>query len=139
MQAQDAGIEQVSAESAGVLDIAVIGPADAPDVFARAMRGDPECLLLFNCIETMCGQIDRASKESPMVCTTCQQPLEGSDHTFALAIPSRDDPKHFAGVVICGTCAAQTADAKALGVAALRTIWPRLRRLTITNPVGGHA
>jgi hypothetical protein len=139
MRALDDLIERLNAESAGVLDIGVITPTDAPDVFERAQAGNRECVKLFNAIEPLCEKIENAPKRSPVQCGSCQRALRDGNNNYLVVLPRRDDATESLCFAICLQCGSDHATAKARGLEVVRSVWPRLRALTITDPIGGNA
>ena len=138
--ALQAGVESVTRQSGGAVEIVVVMQAEIPEVVGAALAGEPGAVQIFQLTIQTLHRIETAPKRDPLLCATCPQALR-SDGRFSLvmAIPACDSPVQALGLAVCGKCATEPVAVQAKGVAALRNIWPDLRTANITHPQGCRA
>ena len=140
-QAWAEGVQRVSDESAGVLQLDIIQHADLPELLAHALLGDPEAVRLANMASDVLRGIAAAPRRKPMLCGSCPRPLKLKGYAFSLvfALPGRDQPSNVLSMAICHRCGTSHDAVQGKAVQALRRIWPDLRPITVTHPAGGQA
>jgi len=137
--ALQAGVEQITKEAGGLVDVMVVQLQDMPDILADAMAGSREALTLLNAINDTLTRIDAAPRRFPMLCVSCPRPLRKGRFSFGLALPQCDDPTRMLAVAVCHRCSTDRDGIKDRSVAGLKRIWPDLRPITVTHKSGGHA
>ena len=133
------GVQQVSEEAAGALNVFVVRPIDGPALVADAIAGDPEASCILQGISQAQTRILAAPAREPMLCASCPAPLRDGRYSFVVALPAKDSPLHAIGLGVCPACGTDPAVIQAKGIEALRRIWPNLRSITPTHPHGGRA
>ena len=135
------GVQRVSDEAAGVIQLDIIQHADLTELLAHAILGDPEAVRLANMASSVLRRIAAAPRRKPMLCGSCPRPLKLKGHRFSvvIALPGRDQPSNALSMAICHRCATSHEAVESKAVQALRRIWPDLRPITVTHPTGGQA
>jgi hypothetical protein len=134
-------IQRVNDSAAGVLDVSIINATTGAMLMADALRGDQEAATLILAVSQAATRIKQAPRKKPALCICCPRSVRRicSDTVFGVASPSVPNPDGVIGFVFCDRCAG-TPDALAAKAAeGLRRIWPDLRLITITDPIGGRA
>ncbi len=136
----EAGLAEIQAAAAGVLEIFVISPGDAGGLMALAMAGDAEATRLMRSLEGALKQIEAAPASEPTLCATCPTALHrGTFFRVILALPYRDNPSPCLAFGVCRRCAGTNAEAHTQATRALQNIWTCSRRFDVTHPSGGAA
>ena len=135
------GVQRVSNEAAGVIQLDIIKHADLAELLAHAILGDPEAVRLANMASDTLRRIAAAPRRKPMLCASCPTPLRLKGHRFSVvvAIPGRDQPANALALAICHGCATGRDAVQDKAVEALKRLWPDLRPITVTHPAGGRA
>ena len=138
--ALQAGVEQVTQQAAGALEIVVVMQHEIPEAILTAMAGNPAVVQVAQMIMQTLAGIEGAPRHSPMLCAVCPQPLRiNGRFSLAMALPACDSPAQALGLAICGKCATEPTAVQAKAIEALRKIWPTLRMGRITHPQSGRA
>jgi len=132
------GVDRLTAEAAGVMELVVIRPVDALDVIDAAMAGDGDALRVLGAIRQAAEGIDRAPRHRPLLCASCPRPLRNAAFAFVVILPARDNPVQALGLAVCTRCATEPDAIRQKAIGSLRNIWPKLRPITI-HPTGGSA
>ncbi len=139
-EALQAGVEAVTQQAAGALEIIVVMQHEIPEAIVTALAGDPAVMQVAQMIMQALAGIKHAPRHSPMLCACCPQPLRiNGRFSLAMALPACDAPVQALGLAICGKCATEPSAVQVRAIEALRKIWPTLRMGRITHPAGGHA
>ncbi len=139
MSAFSESLERIQAEGAGVFDILVLQPSDAPDILADALAGDPQAPMLLRTMGSTIASIEEAPRRARKLCACCPRPLRRGRYSIGLVLPRRDSPTEALAMGVCVCCGTEREAIRAkLGVA-LRRIWPDLRQVKITHHAGGRA
>ncbi len=69
-----AGVERVSVESGGVMDLAIVRLIDMPDLMIAALTGDADARALLGSVEQAVAGIQNAPRRRPMLCAVCLRP-----------------------------------------------------------------
>jgi hypothetical protein len=131
------GIEAVQREAGGVLSLAIIRARDMPALLAAAMLGNAEAALLAQCVYSTLRGFRRAPRNRPMLCACCPRPVPTTAFALVVADPGTEGKTLGLTLAICEHCATTDDGIQAKAVAALQTIWPQLRRVTVHT--AGHA
>jgi hypothetical protein len=126
-------------EAAGVLALNIIRPGDALNLVVASLEGGREATRLLRAVCDIVARVESAPRKKPMLCGCCPRPLRGSGFVICVAVPDRDSPTNGLAFALCEHCSRDDTALLGKASSALRTIWPDLRPITITNPVGGHA
>jgi hypothetical protein len=135
-------VRTIRAESAGLLDLMVVRPADLAFVVAEATARDPDAVMVLAALDNAVQRISAAPRRSPMRCVACLRPLLARTHySFCVVLPSRANPTSSLAIAVCSKCAVTPEEITAKGVLGLRQIWPDIssRPITVTHPTGGQA
>jgi hypothetical protein len=132
------GIQELSTEAAGVLDLAIVRPIDVPALLISSLAGNADATRILQAISDAQKRIVTAPRRSPMLCASCPRPLLQNDYSFAVALPHCDAPVQALGMAVCLRCANEPELIAEKALSALRRVWPDLRPFTITHS-GGHA
>ncbi len=134
------GVEAVTRQAAGALEIVVVMQHEIPEAILTALSGDPAIVQVAQMIMQTLAHIEGAPRHSPMLCAVCPQPLRiNGRFNLAMAMPACDSPVQALGLAICGKCATEPTTVQAKAIEGLRKIWPTLHMGRITHPAGGHA
>jgi hypothetical protein len=133
------GFRKIRGEAAGVIALNIVRPCDAPSLVAACLSGDLEATQLFRAVADTVHKIESAPRGKPMICGCCPRPLRGSRFTVCVAVPDRTDPTHGLGFALCQACGRDDDALPAKAAAALKSVWPDLRPITVTHGEGGHA
>jgi hypothetical protein len=134
------GVEAVTREAAGAVEIAVIMQSELLGLLNEARRGNPSAEKLLNLTAQTLARIEIAPRGAPMLCACCPRPVRpGGRFNIAVAIPARDDPRGALSLAVCGRCASTPQEVSDKALEGLRRIWPDLRTLAVTHPQGGRA
>lgn len=137
--ALQAGIERLTKEAGGVLDVMVIQLQDMPYILCDAAAGDRDALTILNALNDALVRIDAAPRRFPMLCVSCPRPLRKGRFSFGLALPKCDHPTGMLALAVCHRCSTDRDGIKARAVAGLKRLWPDLRPITVTHTVAGTA
>ncbi len=133
-------VHNVTQESAGAVEIAVVMAEELPGLLGEALLGNPRCLQLFQLVVQMLDHVKEAPQRDPVLCACCPRPVrQGSRFNVAVAIPARDNPHQALALVVCECCATEPDAVMARATDGLRKIWPDLRTASVTHPEGGRA
>jgi hypothetical protein len=135
------GIHAVSSEAAGLLDVSIIDASMGVDLLVDAMRGDSEAAALHQAVRQAAERVRRAPRNKAALCICCPRSVKRirPDTVFGIAVPATPTPTGAIGFVFCDRCAADRSTLAAKAADGLRRIWPDLRPITITDPIGGRA
>lgn len=126
-------------EAGGVLALNIVRPGDALNLVVASLGGDAEATRLLRAVCDTVARVESAPKRKPMLCGCCPRALRGSGFVICVAIPDRDAPTNGLAFALCENCSRDDAALREKASSALRTIWPDIRTIEITNPAGGHA
>jgi hypothetical protein len=122
-----AGVEQVHAESAGVLDIYVFKPEQVDELIGATLFGDAAAGRLAGLAASTVVKICSAPRKSPAICMCCDRPARRWG-TICLVLPHRSDPTSAIGSGLCSQCAAMPAESLDAQIQiAMKQIWPAAR------------
>jgi hypothetical protein len=135
------GIHAVSSEAAGLLDVNIVDASAGVDLLVDAMRGDHEAAALLQAIRQPADRVRKAPRLQPALCICCPRSVKRirPGTVFGIAVPATPNPTGAIGFVFCDRCAADRSTLAARAADGLRRIWPDLRPITITDPIGGRA
>lgn len=133
------GVQRLHVEAAGVLAVHVVQPADIPAILGFALAGDPQATRLATMLSQTLRGIQEAPRSRPMLCGSCPRPLRTGRFAIVLTMPDRDNPSQGMALAICERCGSTDAVIRQRATVALRRLWPNVRPITVTDPVGGHA
>ena len=134
-----ASIYRIGDEVAGMLTLDVVWQCDMPGLIVEALGGDVEAVWLLQSVRRCLVGIQDAPAHAPMECAHCCKPLRGGRFAIGVARPDTSNPAHGLCFAICPRCGPTLEAIQAAAVAALRQLWPDLRRVSITHPQGGRA
>lgn len=134
-------VQRVNDSAAGVIDVSIINATTGAMLMADALLGDQVAATLLLAVTQAAARIKRAPRQKPALCVCCPRSVRRvcSDTVFGVASPSVPNPAGVIGFVFCDRCAGTPGSLAAKATEGLRRIWPDLRPITITDPVGGHA
>jgi hypothetical protein len=135
------GIQAVNDEAAGVLDVSIIDYLAGAVLMANAALGDHESAALLLAVRQAATRIKQAPRRKPALCICCPRAIKRltAETVFGVATPAIANPTGAIGFVFCDKCAADRTTLTAKAAEGLRRIWPDLRPIEITHPVGGRA
>lgn len=139
MTAYTDGLAKFQSEAGGMAELLIVRPSDALDILADAMAGDRQAGSIFRALSEAARSVEAAPRKKPVLCSCCPRPLRGSDFTFGLVLPSRDNPSISLALGVCSRCAVKRDDVRVKATEALRRMWPELRTVTPTHTAGGRA
>lgn len=125
-----------------LVDVYLVDQMAAAELMARSLLGDAEAAQLFGAFLEAGKRIASAPRRSPVICATCPRRIRRVTHDliFGIAAPERTDrPSSAIGFAFCPRCAANRIGLLARASESLHQIWPDLRPIVISHPVGGHA
>jgi hypothetical protein len=135
------GVQAVNDEAAGLLDVNIVDANMGVDLLVDAIRGDHEAAALLQAIREAADRVRKAPRRTPALCICCPRSVKRirAGTVFGIAVPATPNPTRAIGFVFCDRCAADRSTLAARAADGLRRIWPDLRPITITDPIGGHA
>jgi hypothetical protein len=135
------GIDRVGEEAAGVLHVRIIDALAGSELLVRALSGDPEAMVMLRAVDEAEMQVTQAPRKQPALCVACPRAVRRINRgtVFGVLVPVVPFPTTALGFVFCEKCAAAPAALMAKAAKGLRRIWPDLRPITITDPIGGRA
>lgn len=133
------GVRDIQSEAGGVIELAIVRPIDAPELIGFALASDADAVRLVRAIAETQSHIAAAPKRKPVLCASCPRPLRKHAHSVVLALPACDDPTKALCTAVCVGCATTRDEITAKAAKALRSIWPDLRQIVVTDRVGGRA
>lgn len=135
------GIRRVSEQSAGVLQVRVIDALAASELLAQALLGDYEAVVMLRAMAEAEMQVRRAPRNRPALCVACPRAVRRINRAtiFGVAAPAIPSPTSAIAFVFCDRCATDRGTLVAKANEGLRRLWPELRPVTITDPIGGRA
>lgn len=139
MTALQEGIQRVSDEAGGLLELQVIQRTDLPALMLDALAGSSEAAQTLRLANNAVTSIQAAPRRKPMLCGCCPRALRGGRYAVVLARPARDDAAQGLAMAICTKCGPDFGAIQAAATVALRRIWPDLRSITITHSKAGRA
>lgn len=139
MTAYTDGLAKFESEAGGLAELLIVRPSDALDILTDAIAGDPQARSIFRALSVAARSVEAAPRRKPVLCSCCPRPLRGSDFTFGLILPFRDDRSVGLALGVCGRCAVKRDDVRVKATEALRRMWPDLRPVTPTHTAGGRA
>ena len=139
MSALRDGIQKINDEAGGLLELQVVQRTDLPALILDALAGSAEAAQILRQINQALHNIEAAPRRKPMLCGCCPRPLRHGQYSIIIARPACDDPSQGLALAICNTCGPDRDAIDAKAVAALVRIWPNVRPVAVTHPVGGRA
>ena len=134
-----AGVEAVTAESGGMMEVAVVRPSDVPVLLGEALAGSEDAAMLLRLYGDTSARIDKAAGAgTPMLCVSCPRALQ-KGYSVAAALPRRDNPHHAVAVAVCPRCGPDRAAIEAKAMQGFAKIWTGLRPIQLTHHDGGRA
>ena len=85
------GVEAATAESGGLMELAVIRPSDMPALRGDYPAGSTDAALLLRLVLDTTIKIDRARPGSRLLCVACPRELQRG-YAVCAAIPAKDNP-----------------------------------------------
>ena len=137
-EALRAGVEAISAESGGMVELVVVRPADVPGLLGDVLLGDAQATGIFRMVFDTIKRVEAAPKRAPMLCVACPRALR-KGYAVCIAIPAKDDPRQVLALAVCPRCGGDLAAIKAKATEGLRKFWPDLRSIEQTHAAGGRA
>ncbi len=134
-----AGVEAVTRESGGLVELLVVRPTDIPDLLADVLLGDAEATGIFRMVSDTVTRIETAPKRAPMLCVACPRALR-KGYAICVAIPAKDNPRQAIALAVCPRCGDNDrATISAKASEGLKKSWPDLRPVAQTHATGGRA
>jgi hypothetical protein len=135
------GIQAVNDQAAGLLDVDIVDAACGADLLSRAAQGDKAAAALFLAVTQAAARIKQAPRHKPTLCMCCPRAIKRltAETVFGVATPAVANPTGAIGFVFCTRCSADRTTLAAKAAEGLRRIWPDLRPIEITHPIGGRA
>ena len=137
-EALRAGVEAISAESGGIVELVVVRPADVPGLLGDVLLGDAQATGIFRMVFDTIKRVEAAPKRAPMLCVACPRALR-KGYAVCIAIPAKADPGQALALAVCPRCGGDLAAIKAKATEGLRKFWPDLRSIEQTHTAGGRA
>jgi hypothetical protein len=133
-------LQALHAEAGGLLQICMVASTDVPELLLSALSGNRDAKRLLSVMSDTLAHIQKAPKKQPALCVACPRAQRKGRFMLAIALPACDDPTNGLGFGVCDGCSGgKIGQAEAKAVDGLRAIWPDLRPVRITDPVGGRA
>ena len=139
MSALRDGIQRVSDEAGGLLEVLVVQHCDLPALIGDALGGSEEALHILRMVNNVAGSIQSAPPRKPMLCGACPAGLHGAAFSVIIARPACDNPSEGLAVAICPKCGPDYDAIYAAATVALGRIWSGVRPVQVTHPSGGKA
>lgn len=139
MSALRNGIQRVSDEAGGLLELQVVQHAYLPALIGDALGGSTEALQLLRLVNDVAGSIQSAPRRKPMLCGSCPRGLHGAAFSVIVARPACDNPSEGLALAICPKCGPTHDAIQAAATVALGRIWPNIWPVTVTHSSGGRA
>jgi hypothetical protein len=130
------GIDQMTAESGGMITVSIIDNATGAELAAEAFeRGNQHARAMLNAIAGIAKSVMEAPRHEPARCLCCDTPVTRiiPATVFALVTPDVAHPKRCVGAVYCNGCATNRPTLRARSVKALQRVWPDLRSAEPTH------
>lgn len=137
MSALRDGIQRFHAEAGGLLELQVIQRADLPALILEALAGSAEAAQILRLTNQALHNIQAAPRKKPALCGCCPRALRHGQYAVIIARPACDDPSQGLALAICTKCGPDHDAIQVAARVALARIWPNLRPVTITHPIGG--
>ncbi len=139
MSALRDGIQRVSDEAGGLLDLQVVQRTDLPALILNALAGSSEAAQTLRLVNDTVANIQAAPRRKPMLCGCCPRTLRGGRYAVIIARAACDDPTQGLAMAICTKCGPDFGAIQAKATVALARIWPNVRPVAVTHPDGGRA
>lgn len=133
-----AGVEAVTREAAGMMEVAVVRPSDVSVLLGEALAGSDEAALLLRLYTDTAAKIDKAPARARLLCVSCPRELRRG-YSVAAALPHRDNPHQAVAIAVCPRCGPDREAIQAKAMEGFQRIWPDLRPIQITHHDGGRA
>lgn len=135
-----ADMQSFQDEAAGVLVLQVVQRSDMPDLLLDVVCGSSEAQQLLGLVSKTLTRIETAPRGKSMLCGCCPKPIRlGGQFSLVVAWPGVATPERGLVLAICHRCGSDYATVQAKATVALKRVWPDLRPIAITHPVGGRA
>lgn len=131
-------VKRLHVEAGGLLNLDVVRRSDMPRLLGAALAGDADAADLVRLVSDALRSIEDAAAAESKQCACCAGELPTKRFALVIARPAVDDPQQGMVLAICPRCGATPGGIKAAATQALRSIWPDVREVQITNP-GGRA
>lgn len=130
-------VQAVVDEAAGLMELVVLLPTDAPELVIKAAHGDVDASRILGAARDMTANVRRHSYRKPAICGCCPRPVRHRDwYAIAFAMPRRDDVSRVLATVICRKCGADRETLNDRALSAFQRMFPDARKVTINS---GHA
>jgi hypothetical protein len=135
------GVQDIHDEAAGLLNVDIVDPLRCFQLLAAAALGDYEASVLIQAVAQAGRAVKKAPPRKPTRCMCCPRVVRRISATtvFGVAYPATGNPSAALGFVFCDGCSSDHGTLVEKATAGLRRIWPDLRPVVITHPVGGVA
>jgi hypothetical protein len=133
-----AGLENMQAQSGGVVSIFVVRQCDVISLLGGALGGDVASLKVLRAVNVANDRIEQAPRRKPMLCASCPRPLRHSGYAVVVALPDNDEASQALTLAVCKHCATEPAAIGSKALDGFRRFWPDLRAFTVSAEAG-HA
>jgi hypothetical protein len=125
----------------GVFDISIIDAAAWGELLGHVILGSRSAAMLAEAVMHASQRIRKAPRRLPSLCVCCPRLIRRvtPETVFGVAVPSNPAATAAVAFAFCSKCSADRAALPAKATEGLRRIWPDLRPITVTHPMGGCA
>jgi hypothetical protein len=141
IEAKREAIQSVNDVSAGLLNVSIVDAGAWAGLLAHALMGDRGSEALLQAVVQAGARVEQAPRRLPALCLCCPRAVKriSANTVFGVAMPVIGKPTGAVGFVFCDRCASDRSALPTKAITGLRRIWPELRQVEITHPVGGQA
>ncbi len=134
-------LHELNRNAAGLLFVASIMRSEISLMLLEAQAGNRDAAMMRGAVNALLIGAAYAGDSDPARCGGCRRPIRRGDQDLNFAMISGREPEAppSMGVVVCTACGPTPDAVLDVAIAALRTVWPDVRHITVTHPDGGHA